>query len=317
MTDPEPTGSGWSGAARLLAAAAVLVVALGVAAVVVTLSHPTRLGIAFSGEAPPQTEGHQPTPAEGDQPTPSEADQPTPTDGHGSTPTRGQQVTPADGHQPTLAEGHQPGGVTTAAEETLTAPRGDRRQADFELVDPLASFTLRAADLGDDLYRVGAPDGAGVTPRPEVTGDRVRLRVEDNGRPGPAAVEVVLNSRVTWRLRLAGGVSEQQLDLGAARLAGIDLVGGASRTGLRLPPLSGALTVRVSGGVSELTVIVPGGSPARVRVAAGAGSVALYDDHRTGVAAGQLVSSPGWDQARDRLDLDLVAGANTVSVSAG
>ncbi|WP_433287588.1 hypothetical protein [Micromonospora sp. CA-244673] len=307
MTDSEPTGSGWSGAARLLAAAAVLVVALGVAAVVVTLSHPARLGVAFSGEAPPLTGGDRPTPAEGDQP---------PAEGHGSTPTGGRQVTP-DGHRPTLGDGHQPGGVTAAAEETLTAPRGDRRQADFELVDPLASFALRAADLGDDLYRVGAPEGAGVTPRPELAGDRVRLRVQDNGRSGPAAVEVVLNSRVTWRLRLASGVSEQRLDLGGARLAGVELVGGASRTGLRLPPLRGALTVRVSGGMSELTVIVPGGSPARVRVAAGAGSVAVYDDRRTGVAAGQVISSPGWDGARDRLDLDLVAGANAVSVSAG
>ncbi|MFE9960036.1 hypothetical protein [Micromonospora sp. NPDC005299] len=299
MTDPEPTGSGWSGAARLLTAAAVLVVALGVAAVVVTLSHPARLGIAFSGEAPPLPEGHQPTQTEGTR----------------STPTEDHQSTPTEDHQPTLAEGHRPGGVATA-QETLTAPRGGRRQADFELVDPLASLTLRAADLGADLYRVGAPDGAGVTPRPEVIGDRVRLRVQKNGRPGPAAVEVVLNSRVTWRLRLAGGVSEQQLDLGAARLAGIELAGGASRTVLRLPPLSGALAVRVTGGVSELTVIVPGGSPARVRVAAGAGSVTVYDVRRTGVAAGQLVTSPGWDGARNRLDLDLTAGANTVSVSA-
>ncbi|PSK64373.1 hypothetical protein B0E53_03676 [Micromonospora sp. MH33] len=73
----------------------------------------------------------------------------------------------------------------------------------------------------------------------------------------------------------------------------------------------------MTGGVGELTVTVPGGPPARVRVAAGAGSVAVYDDHRTGVAAGQLVSSPGWDRSRDRLYLDLAAGANTVSVAAG
>ncbi|WNM39678.1 hypothetical protein RMN56_32040 [Micromonospora halotolerans] len=314
MTDTEPTGSGWSRTTRLLAAAAVLVVALGVAAVVVTLSHPTRLGIVFSGEAPPQARNHPPTPTVCHDPTPSVCRDPAPAEGHRSTPP---ELTPADGHRPPAGEGRQPGGVTTAAEETLTAPRGERRQADFELVDPLASFTLRAADLGDDLYRVGAPDGAGVTPRPEVTGDLVRLRVQGNARSGPAAVEVVLNSRVTWRLRLTGGVSEQQLDLGSARLAGIELAGGASRTGLRLPPLRGTLTVRVSGGVSELTVTVPGGSPARVRVAAGAGSVAVYDVRRTGVAAGQLVSSAGWDGARDRLDLDLTAGANTVNVSAG
>ncbi|WP_089158105.1 hypothetical protein [Micromonospora sp. NBS 11-29] len=267
--DPDLTPPRWSDAARWLAAAAVLVVALGAVAVAATLSNPARLGVVFSGGP------SSPAPAAGGV-----------------------------------------GGAEVAATETLTAPRGDRRRADFELVDGLTSFTLRAADLGDDLYRIGAPADAGVTPRPELAGQRLRLRVEENGRPGPSAVEVVLNSRVTWRLRLVGGVREQRLDLGAARLAGIELIGGASRTALRLPPLDGALTVRMTGGVSELTVAVPGGPPARVRVAAGAGSLAVYDERRAGIAAGELVSSPGWDRAADRLYLDLVAGANTVSVTA-
>ena len=151
-----------------------------------------------------------------------------------------------------------------------------------------------------------------MTPRPQLVGDRVRLRIEENGRPGPAAVEVVLNSRVTWRLRLIGGVSEQRLDLGDARLSGIDLVGGASRTRLLLPRLNGSLTVRMTGGVSELTVTVPGGPPVRVRVAAGAGSLTVYDERHGGIAAGDLVSSPGWDRATERLYLDLAAGANAV-----
>ncbi|MFG1677484.1 hypothetical protein [Micromonospora sp. NPDC049282] len=269
--DADLTDTRWSATARLLVAAAVLVVALGAVAVAVTLSNPARLGVVFSG-------GPSSSPGAG---------------GSGGV-----------------------GGAEVAAAETLTAPRGDRRRADFELVDGLTSFTLRAADLGDDLYRIATPDDAGVTPRPQLAGDRVRLRIEENGRPGPSAVEVVLNSRLTWRLRLVGGVREQLLDLGAARLAGIELVGGASRTELRLPPLDGTLTVRMTGGVSELTVTVPGGPPARVRVASGAGSLAVYDERRAGIAAGDVVGSPGWDRAADRLYLDLVAGANAVSVTA-
>ncbi|WP_431945732.1 hypothetical protein [Micromonospora marina] len=270
--DPDLTRPRWSGGARLLAAAAVLVVVLGAVAVAVTLSNPARLGVVFSGGPPP-----------------------SPVTGGGGS-----------------------GGAGTAevaGAQTLTAPRGGRQRARFELVDGLTRFTLRAADLGDDLYRIGAPDGSGVTPRPQLEGDRVRLRIEENGR-GPAAVEVVLNSRVTWRLRLIGGVSEQRLDLSEARLAGVDLVGGAARTRLLLPRLDGSLTVRMTGGVSELTVTVPGAPPARVRMASGAGSLTLYDERRGGIAAGDLVSSPGWDRAADRLYLDLVGGANAVSVTA-
>ncbi|WP_319460973.1 hypothetical protein [Micromonospora sp. RTP1Z1] len=238
----------WPVPVRLLSAAAVLVVALGVVAVAATLSHPARLGFAFSGAEPPS--------------------------------------------------------VTTAG----------RRRASFELVDGLTAFGLRTADLGDELYRIEVPADGGVTPRPEVRGDRVRLRVEENGRRGPAAVQVLLNSRVEWRLRLAGGVSDQLLDLSGGRLAGIELVGGSSRTELRLPRLTGTLTVRLTGGTSQLTVRVPDALPVRVRAASGAGSLAVYQERRDGVAAGDLVSSPGWDRAVDRLYVDLMAGANTVTV---
>ncbi|MER7996128.1 hypothetical protein [Micromonospora chalcea] len=268
--EPGLTRPRWSGAARLLAAAAALVVVLGGVAVAVTLSNPGRLGVVFSGGAPP-----------------------SPATGAGGI-----------------------GAAEAAGAQTLAEPRGGRQRAEFELADGLTRFTLRAADLGDDLYRIDVPEDGGVTPRPQMVGDRVRLRVEENGRRGPAAVDVVLNSRVTWRLRLVGGVSEQRLDLGDARLAGIDLVGGASRTRLLLPRLNGSLTVRMTGGVSELTVTVPGGPPVRVRVAAGAGSLTVYDERHGGIAAGDLVSSPGWDRAAERLYLDLAAGANAVSVTA-
>ncbi|MBQ1041243.1 MULTISPECIES: hypothetical protein [unclassified Micromonospora] len=267
--DPGRARPRWSGAARLLAAAAALVVVLGGVAVAVTLSNPGRLGVVFSGGAPA-------SPA---------------TDAGGV------------------------GAAEAAGAQTLAAPRAGRQRAEFELTDGLTRFALRTADLGDDLYRIDVPEDAGVTPRPLMVGDRVRLRIEENGRRGPAAVDVVLNSRVTWRLRLVGGVSEQRLDLGEARLAGIDMVGGASRTRLLLPRLNGSLTVRMTGGVSELTVTVPGGPPVRVRVAAGAGSLTVYEKRHGGIAAGDLVSSPGWDRAADRLYLDLAAGANAVSVT--
>ncbi|WP_234040616.1 hypothetical protein [Micromonospora coerulea] len=274
--DPDavpPRRWSWPGPVRLLSVAAVLVVALGVVAVMATLSHPARLGFAFSGAEPPAR-------------------------------------WPAT----------DPGGVgaaEAAAAQTATAPLAGRRRATFELVDALAMFGLRAADLGDELYRIEVPADGGVTPRAEVRGDRVRLRAEENGRRGPAAVQVQLNSRVEWRLRLVGAVSDQLLDLGAGRLAGVELTGGSSRTELLLPRLAGALTVRMTGGVSQLSIRVPDAVPVRVRAGAGAGSVAVYLQRRDGVAAGELVSSPTWDRAAGRLYVDLVAGANTVTVAEG
>ncbi|WP_405095804.1 hypothetical protein [Micromonospora sp. NBC_01412] len=72
----------------------------------------------------------------------------------------------------------------------------------------------------------------------------------------------------------------------------------------------------MSAGANQLLVRVPGSVPARVRLGAGAGagSVTVYDGHRSGVAAGTLVGSPQWDRSVDRVYVDLVAGANAVTV---
>ncbi|SCF24356.1 hypothetical protein [Micromonospora mirobrigensis] len=277
-TTAEPGGGRrWSPTALALTAAAVVVVVLGAAAVVATLSRPDRLGVVFSGGATPST------------------------------------VVPAAG-EPGAA-----GGVQAAAAQALTAPLAGRRAATFALDDGLTNLALRVTDLGDDLYRIGGPVDSGIGPRPEVRGDLVRLRLEPTGRPGAGEIEVLLNSRVTWGLRLAGGVREELLDLSAARaVSGIDMVGGAARIDLRLPPIAGALTVRMSGGVNGFTVrLADAAPPVRIRVASGAGSVTLHGQRREGVAAGDTISSPGWDRSVDRLYLDLAAGANTVIVGAG
>ncbi|MEV4121944.1 hypothetical protein [Micromonospora sp. NPDC049645] len=193
------------------------------------------------------------------------------------------------------------------------------------LADGLSSFELRVAELGDDLYRISTPAGSAVAGRPAVQGETVRLDLVESGTRGPRAVRVLLNERVAWRLQLAGGVSAQVLDLTRARLLGVELAGGSSRTQLLLPPITpagpaetnpgGTLTVRLTGGTSQLDVRVPGQIPVRVRVGAGAGSVVVRDDRWDGVAAGSVLGTPGWDRAAARLYLDLVAGANSVLVS--
>ncbi|TDC77856.1 hypothetical protein E1193_21715 [Micromonospora sp. KC606] len=273
--DPPADRRSWPRSTRLLAAAAVVVLALGGLAVTATLTNTDRLGIAFSG---------------------------------------GRPVTP------TVAR-DEPGGSgaaqSAASDQLLTAPVDGRRQVTFELVDGLSTVRLRTEDLGDDLYRISTPPDSTVRARPEVLGDRVRLRVAKTGRKGEGSVDVVLNARVVWRLRLLGGVSQHLIDLGSARLAGLDLVGGAARIDLRLPQVRGSLTIRMSGGVNQFAIRAPGRPPVRVRAAIGAGTVTVYGDRRDGVASGKVISSPNWDRATDRVYVDLVSGANTVRVTEG
>ncbi|MGQ5265056.1 hypothetical protein ACTWLT_30315 [Micromonospora sp. ZYX-F-536] len=328
--EPEPPTAGeatphrWSSGARILLAAAVVVLILGAAAVAVIVADPHRLGMASSG-APDGTgpdgvgpDGVRPdgTGPDGAGPDDAQPDSRQPDDGRPGADRSDGAGRSAGAAEPTGRGGVAPGGDgAAAAGQTMTAPLAGRRQATFVLVDGLSSFDLRVADLGDDLYRISSPAGSGVAPRPAVLGERVQLGVVATGASGERAVRVHLNERVDWRLQLSGGVSSQVLDLTRARLLGVELGGGSSRTELLLPTPNGTTTVRLTAGTSQLDVRVPGEPPVRVRVGTGAGSVVVRDERWAGVAAGALLSTPGWDRSADRLYLDLVAGASSVTVA--
>ncbi|MEV1074983.1 hypothetical protein [Micromonospora parva] len=325
---PEPSGATaperWSTGARLLVAAAVVVLLLGAAAVAVIVADPGRLGMTYSSQ--PDGTGPDGTGPDGTGPDGTGPDGTRP-DGTGRDSTRpGDGGRPGDGAGPDAPDGRR-GGAGAAAEQLLTAPLGGWRKGTFVLADGLTSFELRVAELGEDLYRISVPAGSGVAGRPTVRGETARLDLVESGTRGPRAVRVLLNERVAWRLHLVGGVSSQVLDLSRARLLGVDLAGGSSRTEILLPPItaagpddlagptSGSLTVRLTGGTSQLDVRVPGETPVRVRAGVGAGSVVVRDERWDGVAAGSVLDTPGWDRSAERLYLDLVAGANSVIVS--
>ncbi|RQW98504.1 hypothetical protein DLJ59_27215 [Micromonospora inaquosa] len=292
----------------MLVAAAAVVLLLGAAAVVMIVAEPDRLGVTYSG----RSDGTRPDGIRPDGVWPG-----------GGGPPGG--VADPD------AAGGRRGGAGAAAEQLLTAPLAGRQNGTFVLADGLSSFELRVAELGDDLYRISIPAGSAVAGRPAVLGETVRLDLAESGTRGPRTVRVLLNERVAWRLHLVGGVSSQVLDLTRARLVGVELAGGSSRTEILLPPITTAnrdnptgptsdnsasvLTVRLTGGTSQLDVRVPGETPVRVRAGAGAGSVVVRDERWDGVAAGSVLGTPGWDRSAQRLYLDLVAGANSVIVS--
>lgn len=314
---PEPAGDAtpgrWSTGVRLLVAAAAVVLVLGAAAVAVIVADPDRLGMTYSG-APDGTRADG-TRADGTRP-----------DGTRPDGTRPDGTWPGDAGRPGGEDPDSPDGRPGAAGgELLTAPLAGRQKGTFVLADGLSSFELGVADLGDDLYRISSPAGSGVLGRPTVVGETV-LEVVKSGASATRSLRVALNERVTWRLQLVGGVSSQVLDLTRARLLGVELAGGSSRTEILLPPITATstgnasdpsiMTVRLIGGTSQLDIRAAGETPVRVRAGVGAGSVVVRDDRWDGVAAGAVLSTPGWDRSAARLFLDLVAGANTVTVSA-
>ena len=77
------------------------------------------------------------------------------------------------------------------------------------------------------------------------------------------------------------------------------------------------MTLRLEGGASQLAVAVPAGVPAQVTAGDGASQVTVDGASYSGVAAGTVITQPGWAAATGRVDIDATSGISQVQVTDG
>ncbi|AGL16793.1 hypothetical protein [Actinoplanes sp. N902-109] len=207
-----------------------------------------------------------------------------------------------------------PSPATGSPRSTTTGPAAPPAALEFELVDDTTRLSVRTAALGADKFRVSTPPDAGITARAALTGGVVRLTVGPGGSPGSGRVDVQLSDRVTWRLRMTGGVERASFDMGRGTVSRIDLTGGAATIDLTLDQQRATVPVRMTGGVHEWRIRTGQVAPARVAVRRGAGDVILYDRRRseirkgTTLRSGDIAQTPG-------LDIDAVGGIGTLTIA--
>jgi hypothetical protein len=126
--------------------------------------------------------------------------------------------------------------------------------------------------------------------------------------------EVVLKAGIPWDVEVRGGASRLLADLSGLRLASLSVDGGASRLEVVLPDPSGAVTVVILGGASNVAIRRPEGVSARLRVEGGVTNL-TFDDRRIGATGGELdLRSRGYEDAVDRYDIAITGGANNMSI---
>ena len=217
---------------------------------------------------------------------------------------------PVDGPANPLSPG-RPGGLPQVHQHAVaTGVTGEA--ATVDLVSGATTVTVRSADLGGtDRLQASTPDGSGVAPALDTDGDTVSVHLVSTGEPGPAAVTVLLDRRVRWRVRMSGGATSELLDLRSALLSGVDLAAGATTIDLVLPVPDRAVPVRMAGGASEFTLQVPRGVATALRIGGGAGSTDVDGVRRTGLAAGTVLSTASDPH---RYDVDATAGVSTLTL---
>ncbi|MEU8232215.1 hypothetical protein AB0C12_21740 [Actinoplanes sp. NPDC048967] len=189
------------------------------------------------------------------------------------------------------------------------------KPATFSLVNAADVVRVTVGDLGPDLLEVSTPAESKVVPKVEVDGPAVVAGLRDTGLTGPALVTVVLSDDVRWSVRLAGGASDQAVDLRGGPGGDVDFAAGTSRAEVWLPAASGTQRVVLGGGASQLVVNLTGAAPVRVAAKNGAGEVTVDGQTKSGVPGGAVYTAPGWDAAADRFDIDATSGVSSVTVA--
>ena len=208
-------------------------------------------------------------------------------------------------------------GPSVRGPSTVSGLVGGVRDGTFELLDGATSVRVRSGSIGDDLYRVRVPDGGGLSPRVDRNGGDVRLRLEPAGDGGSGEVEITLNDRVAWTLRMTGGARQLLIDMSGATTDEVRLAGGASLIEVALARPGKPVPLTMTGGADQFRVRVAAGTPVRVVAGSGAGRVTLGGETHQGVAGGQTFTAGGWRDGAPGVDVQAQAGAGAIEVTEG
>lgn len=202
-----------------------------------------------------------------------------------------------------------------AHSHAVSSPRAALTSARLALATGTDSVIVTSADLGDTLFRASTPADSRQVPRETSNGDTVTVSLADVPGAGPAQVDIVLSSRVSWALSLDAGASAERVDLTGAHLRTLTFAAGASTITALLPAPVGDVPVLMQGGASSFQVQTPAGVPYQVAFRSGAGSASIEGDVHSGVAAGTVMSSPSWDTAANRYTIDNTAGVSAFTLA--
>lgn len=124
--------------------------------------------------------------------------------------------------------------------------------------------------------------------------------------------EVRLHPAVRWTVQIGGGPGEAVLDLSDLSVAGLRLDGRGGEAKIKLPH-QGSCRVEIGGRLDNLTLRVPPGVAARVRLPAGLSSAAKVDTTRFSLQ-GDVYQSPDFETDPSRVEIELSGSVGELRV---
>ncbi len=124
--------------------------------------------------------------------------------------------------------------------------------------------------------------------------------------------EVAISPDVVLSLDVEAGVADIYLDMSQLDMETLDMDVGAADLELALPADAGHTDVNISAGAADIDIEIPEGVAAYINVAGAATSMDI-ETGRFPARDGAYVS-PGYDTSMNRVELNIDAGASSVSI---
>jgi DNA-binding MarR family transcriptional regulator len=202
-------------------------------------------------------------------------------------------------------------------EGIFSAPLGNLERAQLVVSSDTYGLNLRAGDIKGALYQAHFE---GPQPDVKVKDGVVSVRYPRRlWLPGmkKRTAEVMLSTAIPWQIVLQGGASEITAELGDLNLASLELKGGAHMSQLELPPPSGVVPVRISGGAMQTIIRRPAGTAARVHLK-GWASEFVFDDQTFNALGNDVrLQSQDFDPDAPYYDFEVDSMASELSITTG
>jgi hypothetical protein len=208
-------------------------------------------------------------------------------------------------------------GTPQAAHENhaATISADGQRSATLAVVSGATTVFVSAAAMPGTLIKVSTPGNSAVRPQLVQQAGQVELFLDNTGQSGPSAVLIQLSSAVAWHLQFSGGANQTVLSLRHGDVSSIDFTAGSSLISMTLPPPHGTIPITLAGGATQVSLTVPHGVPAQLRLYGGASTATLAGHTHVGLSGGTILAAPGWAAAPNRYDVDAPAGVSEISVA--
>ena len=203
--------------------------------------------------------------------------------------------------------------MPSPGDQTVSAPIAGATSGSLSVTGAY-ELRLQADSSLHELYRAAFE---GPVPTTKVDQGAVTLRYPRRlhllGLAKQAAT-VALNARIPWRIAVKGAAAVIQADLRELRLEELEIRGAASSIELQLPPCTGVVPIRISGGASAIRIRRDAGAAAQVHLKGWASKLDLDGQTSTNVGNNLWLQSSDYEPAGPCYAIELASSASTVTI---